>query len=83
MQVGSFPEQAKKIADGLGGLANIRSIEAQVTALAAEVADPALVSKEAVLAAPAWDAEINGNAVRIVVGATARQIATDINAMLG
>jgi PTS system N-acetylglucosamine-specific IIB component len=70
--------KAEQILAGLGGSDNIVDIEACITRLRTEVADPALVDEAALTAAGAHGVLRSGTIVQVVVGPEADNLADDI-----
>lgn len=76
-------DKAEAIVTGLGGAGNIEEIEACITRLRTEVADPGLVREDALKAAGAHGVLISGNVVQVVVGPEADSLTDDIQDLLG
>lgn len=74
-----MPDKAAAIVAGLGGAGNIEEIEACITRLRTEVADPARVDESALKAAGAHGVVVSGNVVQVVVGTEAETLTDDIN----
>jgi PTS system N-acetylglucosamine-specific IIB component len=74
--------KAEQIVAGLGGAANIVEIEACITRLRTEVADPSKVDEKALKAAGAHGVVASGQVVQVVVGPTADNLADDIDDLL-
>lgn len=70
--------KAEQILAGLGGSDNIVDIEACITRLRTEVADPSLVDEAALTAAGAHGVLRSGTIVQVVVGPEADNLADDI-----
>ena len=70
--------KAEQILRGLGGDANVVDLEACITRLRVEVEDPALVDDAALTAAGAIAVVRSGDAIQVVVGPDADNIASDI-----
>ncbi|RNL81644.1 glucose PTS transporter subunit EIIB [Halostreptopolyspora alba] len=77
-----MPDKAAAIVAGLGGAGNIEEIEACITRLRTEVADPARVDESALKAAGAHGVVVSGNVVQVVVGTEAETLSDDINDQL-
>ncbi|MEU3019592.1 MULTISPECIES: glucose PTS transporter subunit EIIB [unclassified Nocardiopsis] len=75
-------DKATAIVAGLGGAANIEEIEACITRLRTEVADPALVREADLKAAGAHGVLVSGNVVQVVVGPEADSLTDDIQDLL-
>jgi PTS system N-acetylglucosamine-specific IIB component len=75
-------DKAAAIVAGLGGAANIEDIEACITRLRTEVADPGLVKEGALRAAGAHGVLMSGNVVQVVVGPEADTLTDDIRDLL-
>lgn len=75
-------DKAAAIVAGLGGPANIEDIEACITRLRTEVADPDRVDKDALRAAGAHGVLMSGNVVQVVVGPEADTLTDDIRDLL-
>ncbi|MDE3721005.1 MULTISPECIES: PTS glucose/sucrose transporter subunit IIB [Nocardiopsis] len=71
-------DKAAAIVAGLGGAGNIEDIEACITRLRTEVADPALVDEKALKATGAHGVLRSGNVVQVVVGPEADTLTDDI-----
>ncbi len=74
--------KADDIVAGLGGPANITDIEACITRLRTEVADPALVDAAALKRAGAHGVLVAGQVVQVVVGPEADSLTDDIQDLL-
>lgn len=70
--------QAEQILAALGGDANILDLEPCITRLRVEVEDVSAVNEAALRAAGAFGVVVSGNAVQVVVGPDADNIANDI-----
>lgn len=75
-------DKAEAIVTGLGGVGNIEEIEACITRLRTEVADPGLVREDELRAAGAHGVLISGNVVQVVVGPEADSLTDDIQDLL-
>ncbi|GHC75925.1 PTS sugar transporter [Nocardiopsis terrae] len=75
-------DKAAAIVAGLGGAANIEDIEACITRLRTEVADPGLVRENDLKAAGAHGVLVSGNVVQVVVGPEADSLTDDIRDLL-
>jgi PTS system N-acetylglucosamine-specific IIB component len=75
-------DKAAAIVAGLGGAANIEDIEACITRLRTEVADPGLVKEGDLRAAGAHGVLMSGNVVQVVVGPEADTLTDDIRDLL-
>ncbi|RKS05345.1 MULTISPECIES: glucose PTS transporter subunit EIIB [unclassified Nocardiopsis] len=75
-------DKAAAIVAGLGGPANIEDIEACITRLRTEVADPGLVKEGDLRAAGAHGVLMSGNVVQVVVGPEADTLTDDIKDLL-
>ncbi|NYH51696.1 MULTISPECIES: glucose PTS transporter subunit EIIB [Nocardiopsis] len=75
-------DKATAIVAGLGGADNIEDIEACITRLRTEVADPALVDEDALRASGAHGVLVSGNVVQVVVGPEADALTDDIRDLL-
>ncbi len=75
-------DKATAIVAGLGGAGNVEEIEACITRLRTEVADPARVDEPALRAAGAHGVVVSGSVVQVVVGTEADTLADDINDLL-
>ncbi|GAB2493510.1 glucose PTS transporter subunit EIIB [Nocardiopsis aegyptia] len=75
-------DKAAAIVAGLGGPANIEDIEACITRLRTEVADPGLVKEGDLRAAGAHGVLMSGNVVQVVVGPEADTLTDDIRDLL-
>ena len=75
-------DKAEAIVAGLGGAANIEDIEACITRLRTEVADPGLVREGDLRAAGAHGVLISGRVVQVVVGPEADNLTDDIRDLL-
>jgi PTS system N-acetylglucosamine-specific IIB component len=73
---------AEKILAALGGADNIIEIEPCITRLRAEVENPGLVDEPGLKAAGAHGVIRSGNAVQVVVGPEADNIASDIEDLM-
>ncbi|MBB6118744.1 glucose PTS transporter subunit EIIB [Nocardiopsis algeriensis] len=71
-------DKAAAIVAGLGGAGNIEDIEACITRLRTEVADPGLVDEKALKATGAHGVLMSGNVVQVVVGPEADSLTDDI-----
>ena len=74
--------KAEQILAGLGGADNVVEIEACITRLRTEVNDASLVSEAALKSAGAFGVVVSGNAVQVVVGPEADNIAEDIEDLM-
>ena len=74
--------KAEQILAGLGGADNVVEIEACITRLRTEVNDASLVSESALKGAGAFGEVVSGNAVQVVVGPEADNIAEDIEDLM-
>ncbi|WEO76854.1 PTS glucose/sucrose transporter subunit IIB [Cryobacterium sp. SO2] len=74
----TMASKAEQILAGLGGSANIVDIEACITRLRTEVADPSLVDEGILKAAGAHGVLRSGTIVQVVVGPEADNLADDI-----
>ncbi|RXR25346.1 PTS sugar transporter [Oerskovia turbata] len=70
--------KAEQILQGLGGDANILDLEPCITRLRVEVDDPTLVDDKVLTAAGAIAVVRTGNAIQVIVGPDADNIASDI-----
>lgn len=70
--------KAEQILAGLGGDDNILDLEPCTTRLRVEVKDPSLVNDAALKAAGAFGVVRGGDAIQVVVGPEADNIAMDI-----
>ncbi|WP_114952817.1 N-acetylglucosamine-specific PTS transporter subunit IIBC [Sphingosinicella terrae] len=78
-----LPERAAALVAALGGVANLRSVDACTTRLRLELGDPALVDEPRLKALGARGlVRPGGNAVQVVLGPEADQVAGDIRAVL-
>ncbi|GAA0989562.1 glucose PTS transporter subunit EIIB [Nocardiopsis sp. CA-288880] len=75
-------DKAAAIVAGLGGAGNIEDIEACITRLRTEVADPSLVNEIALRASGAHGVLVSGNVVQVVVGPEADALTDDIRDIL-
>jgi len=74
--------KAEQILAGLGGAGNVVEIEACITRLRTEVTDASLVDESALKSAGAFGVVVSGNAVQVVVGPEADNIAEDIEDLM-
>ena len=74
--------KAEQILAGLGGADNIVEIEACITRLRTEVNDGSKVDQAALKAAGAHGVMVAGNAVQVVVGPEADNLADDIEDLM-
>ena len=74
--------KAEQILAGLGGAGNIVEIEACITRLRTEVADPSKVDERALKAAGAHGVVSTGTVVQVVVGPEADNLAEDIEDLM-
>lgn len=70
--------KAQDILSGLGGAANVESIEPCITRLRVEVADPNLVNERSLVKAGAYGVVQVGQTVQVVVGPIADNLADEI-----
>ncbi|MBE7699732.1 PTS glucose/sucrose transporter subunit IIB [Oerskovia sp. Sa1BUA8] len=70
--------KAEQILQGLGGDANVLDLEPCITRLRVEVEDPTLVDDKVLTAAGAIAVVRTGNAIQVIVGPDADNIASDI-----
>lgn len=70
--------KAEQILKGLGGDANILDLEPCITRLRVEVEDPTLVDDKTLTNAGAIAVVRTGNAIQVIVGPDADNIASDI-----
>ena len=70
--------KAEQILQGLGGDANILDLEPCITRLRVEVEDPALVDDKVLTGAGAIAVVRTGNAIQVIVGPEADNLASDI-----
>ncbi|MFF2620872.1 PTS transporter subunit EIIB [Oerskovia jenensis] len=70
--------KAEQILKGLGGDANILDLEPCITRLRVEVEDPALVDDKTLTNAGAIAVVRTGNAIQVIVGPEADNLASDI-----
>ncbi|MDO5727806.1 MAG: PTS glucose/sucrose transporter subunit IIB, partial [Bowdeniella nasicola] len=70
--------KAEQILAALGGSDNILDLEPCITRLRVEVEDPSLIDDDALKAAGAFGIVHQGNAVQVVVGPEADNLAEDI-----
>lgn len=75
-------DKAAAIVAGLGGAANIEDIEACITRLRTELADPGLVRDGDLKAAGVHGVLVSGNVVQVVVGPEADSLTDDIRNLL-
>jgi PTS system N-acetylglucosamine-specific IIB component len=75
-------DKAAAIVAGLGGADNIEDIEACITRLRTEVADPGLVDEKGLKASGAHGVLVSGNVVQVVVGPEADALTDDIRDLL-
>ena len=75
-------DKAERILAALGGAANIVDIEACITRLRTEVADPSPVDEPALKAAGAHGVLRSGGVVQVVVGPEADTLASDIEDLM-
>jgi PTS system N-acetylglucosamine-specific IIB component len=75
-------DRAERILAALGGAANIVDIEACITRLRTEVADPTQVDEPALKAAGAHGVLRSGSVVQVVVGPEADTLASDIEDLM-
>lgn len=74
--------QAEQIVAALGGIANIREVEACITRLRTEVSDAGLVNVQALKAAGAHGVMRTGAMIQVVVGPNADTLASDIEDLI-
>jgi PTS system N-acetylglucosamine-specific IIB component len=74
--------KAEQILAGLGGAENIVEMEACITRLRTEVADPSKVDEKALKTAGAHGVVSSGKIVQVVVGPEADNIAEDIEDLM-
>lgn len=74
--------KAEQILAGLGGADNVVEIEACITRLRTEVKNGALVDEAALKSAGAHGVLVSGNAVQVVVGPEADNLAEDIEDLM-
>ncbi|GAA3222979.1 PTS transporter subunit EIIB [Oerskovia jenensis] len=70
--------KAEQILKGLGGDANILDLEPCITRLRVEVEDPTLVDDKTLTNAGAIAVVRTGNAIQVIVGPEADNLASDI-----
>ncbi|GAA1402092.1 MULTISPECIES: PTS transporter subunit EIIB [Oerskovia] len=70
--------KAEQILKGLGGDANILDLEPCITRLRVEVEDPSLVDEKTLTGAGAIAVVRTGNAIQVIVGPEADNLASDI-----
>lgn len=70
--------KAEQILKGLGGDANILDLEPCITRLRVEVEDPTLVDEKVLTGAGAIAVVRTGNAIQVIVGPEADNLASDI-----
>ncbi|MFF3065477.1 PTS transporter subunit EIIB [Oerskovia sp. NPDC057915] len=70
--------KAEQILKGLGGDANILDLEPCITRLRVEVEDPTLVDDKTLTSAGAIAVVRTGNAIQVIVGPEADNLASDI-----
>ena len=71
-------EMLHAITQGLGGVANIDSLEPCITRLRVEVHDPSLVDRAVLRAAGAHGVTAAGTVVQVVVGPNADTLTSDL-----
>ena len=74
--------KAEQILAGLGGADNVVEIEACITRLRTEVKDGSLVNEAALKGAGAHGVVVSGNAIQVVVGPEADNLAEDIEDLM-
>lgn len=72
---------AEEILAGLGGAENVKEIEPCITRLRVEIADPNLVSHDALAKAGAFGVVQVGDTVQVVVGPAADDLSEQITAL--
>jgi PTS system N-acetylglucosamine-specific IIB component len=75
-------DKAERILAALGGAGNVVDLEACITRLRTEVADPARVDEPALKAAGAHGVLRSGSVVQVVVGPEADTLASDIEDLM-
>ncbi|HEY3437211.1 MAG TPA: PTS transporter subunit EIIB [Actinotalea sp.] len=75
-------DQASRILEGLGGVANIIEIEPCTTRLRSEVRDPSLVDVPALRAAGAHGVMMSGRVVQVVVGPGVDVLASELEDLM-
>ena len=75
-------QKAQQILAGLGGADNVVEIEACITRLRTEVHDAGRVDEAVLKGAGAFGVVVSGNAVQVVVGPEADNLAEDIEDLM-
>lgn len=73
--------QIEAILEGLGGMANVVSVEPCITRLRAEVHDPALIDEQQLRRAGCHGSSVIGCSVQVIVGPQADTLASELEAM--
>ena len=74
-------EKAEAILAGIGGKGNVKDIEACITRIRVEVADPAQVNEAALREAGAFGVVLQDSVVQVVVGPEADQLSETLESL--
>ncbi|MBD3689698.1 PTS transporter subunit EIIB [Nanchangia anserum] len=76
-------DNLSRIVDALGGVANIRTVEPCVTRMRFELADPSLVSLDALRPPLCFGATLVGTACQVIVGPRAEILTDELRERFG